>query len=234
MKAIGNVVVKKDDMMATSPEAVIILGSSGTAEKVVFLNGARIKQGEQEMTAQTIQIKLSTGDIYAENNTKSTISGKDSQGKPAIINIQAHLQELNKNTGTLIANGNTVIRYGDYVASGPKATVYRLNNQLDKIVMPGRAQIEDPDRKVAGDTVIIKVNPRQFNAQGNVTTFIKAKKQQATANTSANGANNTASAATSKSSGQSAASSQGQNNTDKELDEELMIEKAKQDAGKTP
>jgi lipopolysaccharide export system protein LptA len=231
MKAMGNVMVKKDDMTATSPQAMIILGQSGTAEKVIFLNGAKLIQGEQEMSAETITIKLSTGDIYAEKNTKSKISGKDSQGKPAIINIQSHLQELDKTSGTLIANGNTIIRYAEYVATGPKATVYRANNQLDKIVMPGRAQIEDPDRKVTGDTVTIKVNPRQFNAQGNVTTFIKAKKQQTASSVPASTGAGTKAASKSTSTGTAftPASSAG-----KELDEELMLEQVKQEAGKTP
>ncbi len=179
MRAIGHVSVTKGDMKASSPEAIILMGPDGGAEKVVFTKGAKLVQGGQEMRAETITIQLETGNIYAERNTQSTMMGNDSQGKPTRIKITSHLQELNKETGNLIANGNAVVHYDDYVAKGPKAVFYRnAQEELDHIVMTGRAEIEDPERKVTGDTVVITVNPRQFNAKGNVTTFIKSKQSQ--------------------------------------------------------
>lgn len=227
MKAIGHVKVKKEDLSITSPEALILLGDGGAAEKVIFTKGAKMVQGGQELVAETITIRLSTGDVYAEKNTKSIFVDKDNQGQPTKISIQAHLQEIKRDTGTLIANGNTVIHYGDYVAKGPKATIYRLDNQLDRIVMPGRAQIEDPERRVAGDTVIITANPRQFTAQGNVTTFIKANQQNKVATNKR----------TEKqvSTDEPASSQQSSNgNTLKEIEEELIIENATKESGNTP
>lgn len=192
MRAVGHVVVKKGDTVASSPEAVIFLGSSGAADKVMFIKGATLRQGEQQMTAETITIKLSTGDIYAERNASSTINGKDSAGKSTLIKIKSHLQEFDNQTGALISNGKVVLNYEDYIARGPKAVFYRKGGSLDHIVMTGRSQIEDADREVTGDTVTITVNPKRFNAQGNVTTFIKARKNAVASTSGAKGTSKSA------------------------------------------
>ncbi len=222
MKAIGHVSVHKGDTLATSPEAIIILGPSGEAKKAVFIKGAHLVQNDQEMKADTITVELDTGNIYAEKNTESTMIAKDKDGKPTHIKVQSYLQEVDKDTGSMMANGNTVIHYDDYVIKGPKATFYRENNELNRIVMTGRSQIDDPDRKVTGDSIVITVNPKQFNAKGNVTTFIKSKPQQTASTlgtkgkTGSSSRNDTVSSAKKSSSG----------STSKALNEELMIEQA--------
>lgn len=231
MRASGNVVITKEDMTASSPEAIIFLNAGGSAEKAVFLKGATLKQGEQEMRAQTITINISTGDIYAEQNAVSTVMGKDDQGNETQIKVNSHLQEFDKKSGTLLANGNAQIQYDDYLASGPKATFYRVNNQLDHIVLTGRAQIEDNERKVTGDTVTITVNPRQFNAKGNVTSFIKTQPK------AASGVDNSkttkgAKAAVGKAGATKSAAKTSVNKAPSALDQELMIEKMTREANK--
>lgn len=136
------------------------------------------------MKADTITIKIVSGDIYAEKNTESTVMGKDSQGQPTKIKVTSLLQEIDKATGTLIANGDVVIHYDNYIAKGPKAVFYRTNNKLDRIVLSGRAQMDDADRIVYGDQVIILTDPKQFHAVGNVTTFIKQKQNGGNASSS--------------------------------------------------
>lgn len=229
MRAVGHVSVKKGDTVATSPEAIIFLSDAGGAEKVVFIKGARLVQGGQEMRAETITIKIDSGDIYAEKNTQSTIAGKDSKGNPTTIKILSHLQEMDKATGTLLANGNAVVNYDDYVAKGPKAVFYRQSDTLDRIVMTGRAQIEDSERKVVGDTVIITIDPKQFNAQGNVTTFIKAKKKQVAASSTPVGATTSPADTKAGSTKPAAAAS-----PTKAWDEEQMIEEMTQGSEKQP
>ncbi len=241
MRAIGHVVVKRQDLSVTSPEAIVFMAESGGVEKVLFIKGANLSQGEQQMSAESITIKLDSGDIFAEKDTKSIVDGKDSQGKPTKVRVQSYLQEWDKDTGTLFANGNAIVHYDDYLAKGPKAVFYRINNDLDHIVLTGRAQIEDDERKVTGDKVTITVNPRQFNAEGNVTTFIKANKQNQAASTSqpatppskatsqkTSGAKRTP-ANTSKSAVASQATSGG--TAVSPWDQEVMIEKATQGGG---
>ena len=178
MRAMGHVRVDKEDLTATSPEAMILMGASGQAEKVVFLGGAALKSAEKKMTAQKITIVLSTGDIYAENKTKSIIVNKDAKGKPTEMTVESHLQELDKATGMLIANGQTKLHFEDTLAKGPKAVFYMKNNQLDHITLSGgRCEVQDVDRVVKGDSVLITMNPKQFSAKGNVQTFIKPKPQ---------------------------------------------------------
>ncbi len=226
MKAVGHVTVKKGDALITSPEALIFLGASGGAEKAVFIKGAKLIQGDQEIKAETITIKLDTGDIFAERNTQSSVLSKDSEGKTTRIQVQSHLQELDHKTGTLIANGNTLIHYDDYVAKGPKAVFYRENDTLNRIVMTGRAMIDDPDRRVTGDTVVITVNPKQFNAKGNVTTFIKAKNQEASNTEKGKPAATNGSSGHAKTSANSTASSSAD-----AFEQEMMIEKATSQQG---
>ena len=178
MRAIGHVRVDKEDLTATSPEAMILMGASGQAEKVVFLGGAALKSAEKKMTAQKITIVLSTGDIFAENKTKSVITNKDAKGKPTEMTVESHLQELDKATGMLIANGQAKLHFEDTLAKGPKAVFYMKNNQLDHITLSGgRCEVQDVDRVVKGDSVLITMNPKQFSAKGNVQTFIKPKPQ---------------------------------------------------------
>lgn len=227
MRALGHVTIRKDDTVATSPEAMILFNEAGAANKVIFVKGARLVQGDQEMRGETITVKLDTGDIYAERNTESTVLDKDSQGKPTKIKITAHLQELDNKTGTLLANGNTVVNYVDYIAKGPKAVFYRANNQLDRIVMSGRAQIEDPERRVVGDVVTITVNPRQFNAQGNVTTFIKAKKKPLASPSPASTAGSTKTSGPKTATTTAATSAPASKSA---WDDEIMLEKMTQEA----
>lgn len=231
MKAVGHVFVQKDGLTVTSPEAIVFLSDAGSAEKAIFMKGARLTQGKQEMKAETITIRIDTGDIFAEKNTESFMESEDSQGKLTKVVVRSHLQELDRETGTLFANGNAVVHYEDYVAKGPKAVFYRNNDKFDKVVLTGRAQIEDNDRKVMGDTVTMTMNPKQFNAQGNVNTFIKAKKQQKVAGASTS-TTQTATAGAAQSTEQKTESHAKPSTT--AHDDELMIENLTQEADKTP
>ena len=245
MSAVGNVLVKKDDMTATSPEALVFTNPSGTADKVVFLKGAHITQGEEDVSAETVTVKIDSGDFYAEKNVKSVVTSKDSAGKPTTIKVTSNFLELDNKTGTLITNGNTVVDFEDYVARGPKAVVYKENNALDRIYLTGRAQIEDAERKVTGNTVTIKINPKEFNAEGDVNTFIKTQRQTNTTPTPAtNGkeksgpkkppAKNTAATGTaSKTVKATVSNPQPTGAVNSDFDQEMMIENAKHKPGKT-
>lgn len=175
MRAIGHVKVTKGGMVAVSPEALITMGDDGQAKKALFKGGAKLTNAERVLTGEVITIDLATGDIYAEKNTKSEMKATDKQGQTSDVKVTSQFQELNQNTGMLIANGDAVVTYGDFIAKGPKATFYTEKNTLDHITMTGRSEIVDKDRKVVGDTIVITINPRQFTAKGNVQSFMQAK-----------------------------------------------------------
>lgn len=175
MKAIGHVYVKKEGMEARSPEALVLMGSSGAAQKIKFIKGATLKQENQEITAETITIDVKSGNIFAEKNTRSRMLTTDTQGNQTEAVVVSHLQEFDSETGTLMANGKANVEFEDIKAKGPKAIFYMKENILDRIVLNGRAEVEDPEQRVIGDTITITVNPKQFRAEGNVQSFIKAK-----------------------------------------------------------
>ena len=237
MTAKGNVVVKKDDLTVTSPQALVFMNAAGGADKAVFTQGAHLLQGTQQLTAETITVKIDSGNVYAEKNTHSEIASTDSTGKTTQCKVKAYLMEMDKNSGLMLANGNTVVDFDGYIAKGPKAVFYRVNNNLDHIVMTGRARIEDADRIVTGDTVTITVNPRQFNAQGHVSTFIKAKdNKNSTPSTASTSATPVKPAPAAKGKGKlksgiksiikgKAAPSAATSTEPTEMDQELLIEK---------
>jgi lipopolysaccharide export system protein LptA len=179
MVASGNVILTKGEMTATSPEAIIFLKEDGSADKLVFLKGAVLSQKGQMLRGETITLNLSTGDIYVENKADATLTTTNEKGEDSQVGIHSHLLEITKATGTVIANGNARIKFDDLLINGPKAVFYRKNEALEKIVMNGRSQVEDNERRVTGDRVTVLMNPKQFNAQGNVTTFIKSQQKKA-------------------------------------------------------
>jgi lipopolysaccharide export system protein LptA len=231
MRAEGHVAVKNGDMTAESPEALVFMGPSGAAQKVVFSQGVHLIQGDQEMSAEVITIDIDSGNIYCERNVESTMMGKDAQGKPTKVKISSYLQALDKASGTMIANGNTVVHYDDYLATGPKAVFYKSNNELDHIVLTGRAQIEETDRRVTGDVVTIIVSPRQFVAKGNVTTFIKTKEQQTASSSSSTSSRSKGNAKTPAKTTKPASSSS--NTVRKPWEDEVMIENTTKTSGNT-
>ena len=175
VRAVGNVSIQKDNTTASSPEAIIMLGEGGAASKVIFVRGATLNQGARKMTAERIVINSSDNTVYAENNVVTTIQTKNDSGQPTTVKVKSDTQQAHSDTGELFANGHVDIKYDDFSAKGPKAVFHTKNNELEKIVMNGRSQVEDNDRRVTGDTVVITTKPKQFNADGNVTTQIKSK-----------------------------------------------------------
>lgn len=183
MKAYGNVTINDGKMTASSPEAYVMLKDDGSANKVVFVKGATLKQEDRELKAERIVINSGDGTIYAENNVTSIIHTQDKNGKASTVSVKSNNQQIDGDTGQMVANGKVKIDYEDLKVQGPKAVFYNKNNALDKIVMNGRSQVEDSDRKVTGDTVIITTNPKHFDADGNVNTQIKSKQKSTAAST---------------------------------------------------
>lgn len=181
VRAVGNVVIQSEDSVATSPEAFIMLGEGGAAGKVIFTKGATLTQGDKKMQAEKIVVNNQDGTVYAENGVVTTIKTTGDAGKPTTVQVKSKTQQFANKDGKLFANGNVKINYEDFKASGPKAVFHSQNNALEKIILNGgRSQVEDNQRKVTGDTVVITTNPKRFDADGNVNTQIKQQKKNTT------------------------------------------------------
>ena len=180
MRAIGHAVIQQGQMTASSPEAIIMMGANGQASKVIFIKGAHLDQGDKTMDAERIIINTADGSIFAENNVTSNIKTIGDDGKPTIVQVKSQRQDYDDKAGKLYANGNVVLKYEDYNAKGPKAVFHTKNNAVEKIVISGgRSMVEDNDRKVTGDSVVITTNPKRFDVDGNVNTQFKSKQSQA-------------------------------------------------------
>ena len=76
----------------------------------------------------------------------------------------------------MMATGSVNIKYGTYTAQGPKAIMYlnKNTNKPEKIVFIGRSKItENNVNSVEADKITMIVEPRQFEAIGNVKTNIE-------------------------------------------------------------
>lgn len=175
MHAHGDVRVDYNDTVLTSPHATLWMGS-GKAEKVKFTDGASAKQKNTHVTGQTITILPASGNLIAEGRvvTKVTKPGKK-------VNIASAYQQYDKASDTMLASGGVNIDYGEYKASGPKATFKMQSGDVDKIYLTGRSKIVTTDgRQVEADSIVITAKPTQhFDAKGNVKTKFVAKQQPA-------------------------------------------------------
>jgi lipopolysaccharide export system protein LptA len=181
--AIGSVVVDYQQSRATSPRALLQINPQGKAEKVVFLDGARLEKPDGTVAAQKITLMVASGNMVAEQHVVTHAQVKNNPNKvakanpleatahaaaPSTVLIKSDYQQYDKAADTMIASGNVHIEYQDYIADGPKATFKLNKGALDQIVLLGRSTIIDKDRTVTGDRIVITTNPKHFDAYGNV------------------------------------------------------------------
>ena len=88
--------------------------------------------------------------------------------------VTARFQQYNKNANNIIAGGNVKIKYKDYTAVGPKAQVFidSATQKPNKVVFTGRSKITQNASTVEADVITMTMNPKEFNATGNVKTSI--------------------------------------------------------------
>jgi lipopolysaccharide assembly outer membrane protein LptD (OstA) len=181
--ASGSVRVKYDNTMATSPRALLTVGKDGKAEKIVFMGGAKLAQTDGNVTGDKITIMVASGNLIAENNVKSEslLKKEPPTAAPSKVLIYADYQQYDKVAQTILASGNVKIYYEDYTAMGPKATFKLQNRQVDRVILTGRSTMIDKSRKILADKIIITMNPKHFDAFGNVKTQFKTEQGAATA-----------------------------------------------------
>lgn len=174
MKASGNVQINYKGMSISGGNATI-LTSAGKPYRATISGGARIVKGPSTISAGTISIDLGSHNLIASGGVTTTTS---MQGTGS-VSMSSDTQTFDKGSNTIIGSGHVRIVYKDYIASGPKATLFTSGNDLQKIVLTGRGQIKESARQVSADVITISINPKNFVAEGNVKTqFVKPESQQ--------------------------------------------------------
>jgi lipopolysaccharide export system protein LptA len=173
----GAVVVNYKETKAFSPRAILQVGPSGKAEKVVFSGGARIEKDNSQITGEKVTVMVGTGNMIAEQNVKTQVDLKDPKGgSPTRVLIDSDYQQYDKASETVLASGNVRIVYDTYIATGPKATFKMKDGTVEQIFLTGRPSIIENDRKIVADKITITTNPKHFDAFGNVKTQFQAQK----------------------------------------------------------
>ena len=92
-----------------------------------------------------------------------------------MLEITSFLQEFNQKKSIFNASGNVRIWYQDYYAAGPKVTLLPSagSNKPNEAYFSGRSSITQCVRTIYADRIIMVINPKSFDAQGNTRTVIR-------------------------------------------------------------
>lgn len=172
MKATGSVVINYEDMVATSDNAFALLNKQGDVQNIKLSSRATIKQAKSIIKGDNIQYSALRKDIIVSGNTMSDITFEN--GDRVIVN--ARNQQYDQKNNTIMATGAVNVKYANYTANGPKAIMY-INNQTnkpEKISFIGRSKITEKGvNSVEADKIIMTMEPKTFEADGNVKTIIE-------------------------------------------------------------
>ena len=172
MKATGAVVINYEDMVATSDSAYALLNKQGDVQNIKLISRALIKQDKSIIKGDVVQYSNLRQDIIVSGNTMSDITFEN--GDRIIVN--ARNQQYDRKANTIMATGAVDVKYADYSAIGPKAIMYinAKTNKPDKIVFIGRSKITEKGiNSVEADKITMTMEPKTFEANGNVKTIIE-------------------------------------------------------------
>jgi len=123
---------------------------------------------------------MGSGNMYAENGVRTRVDLKEQEGGgPDKVLIFSDYQNYDKAANKMIASGHVKILYGDYIATGPKATFNIVGGTVDRIFLTGRSTIIEKAKKVTADKITITTNPKNFDAVGNVKTQFEQQSKTA-------------------------------------------------------
>ncbi len=170
-----NVIVASEDVRINyekintlSDKAKISIDAQGELKKVEFLGNASITQDKSIIKADNILYKPETDEMVASGNTNS-VTVIDSETE---VKIWSDFQQYDNVSKTMITSGNVRIKYKEYIATGPKATFIPEENSSrpNKIMFIGRSRIQEGQRYIEADRIQITLEPKNFQAEGNVKT----------------------------------------------------------------
>lgn len=170
MKATGNVVIVHDDVIAKADVGYAYLDDNNEVKKIELQGNANIVQGDNTVEGNKLTYDTRTEIAIATGNTYTNGVMEDGTH----LKVWAGLQQYNKKTGIVIASRNVRVKYQEYDAKGPKATVYpdEKTQKLNQVVFSGRSVITSEGRSIEADRINMFLNPKNFFADGNVKTLI--------------------------------------------------------------
>ena len=170
MTATGGVVITYNDIESFSDKAVIQLTSANDVKKIQLSGNSILKQKGNTIKADLLtydnvtEQATGTGNVYTDVN----MEGQDR------LQVWSDYQFYDKKKNFVSASGDARINYKDFVATGPKANVFpsKATNKLNEVVFIGRSKIQNGPRTIEADKITLTLDPKDFNAEGNVKTTI--------------------------------------------------------------
>lgn len=169
MVANGKVTMKYKDIESWSDKAVIIADTKGGLKKLDLIGNAKVKQAQNISEGNHFIYNPITEEMSVSGNTK-TIAITDDGKK---LTIHSDYQQYNKPQNSYIGNGHVKIWFDEYYAQGPKVSVFPdSTGKLNEVYFVGRSKIIQEDKDIIADKIKLTLDPKDFQAEGNVRTVI--------------------------------------------------------------
>ena len=170
MVANGKVGIQYKDIETLSDKAVILTDSKGDIKKIDLIGNASVKQGQNFSEGHHFVYNPANDDMNVSGNTKTTAYTKE--GKK--LTIHSDYQQYNKKQNSYIGTGHVKIWFDDYYAQGPKVSVFpnMETGKPNDVYFVGRSKIVQGNRDIVADKIKITLEPKDFQAEGNVRTII--------------------------------------------------------------
>lgn len=170
LTAEGGVIIYYNDVETYSDHAVANLNQKGDLQKITLTGHGRLKQKNSVITADKFIYDAVKEIAYGIGSAHSDVEMDGTR-----INVWSDRQEYYKTSNVIQASGKVRVKYKDYDARGPKATVYpdKNTNKPNEVVFTGRSIITEQMRSIEADRIKMFINPKNFFAEGNVRTVIR-------------------------------------------------------------
>ena len=170
MVATGSVGIKYKDIESLSDKAVIIADPKGGLKKIDLIGNAKVKQEQNTSEGHHFVYNPSTEEMSVSGNTK-TIAYTDDGKK---LTIHSDYQQYSKKQNSYIGTGHVKIWFDNYYAQGPKVSVFPDENTTkpNQVYFVGRSKIVQEDKDIIADKIKMVLDPKDFQAEGNVRTII--------------------------------------------------------------
>lgn len=170
VSASGGVVIYYKDIETYSDCADVALNGSNEIKKINLVGNGRIKQKSSTITANRFSYDTAREEAIATGNVFTDVNMEDG----TMLKVWSDYQLYDEKPNVVVASGNAIVKYKDYTATGPKASVFpdKKTNKLNEVVFLGRSKIEQQGRTIEADRIIMTLKPKDFSAEGNVKTFI--------------------------------------------------------------
>ena len=139
-------------------------------KKLDLIGNAKVKQEKNTSEGHHFVYNPVTEEMSVTGNTKTTAISDD--GRTLILH--ADYQQYNKKQNSYIGNGHVKVWFDEYYAQGPKVSVFPDSNtgKPNEVYFIGRSKIIQEDKDIVADKIRITLDPKDFQAEGNVRTII--------------------------------------------------------------